>query len=117
MKSLKSFLITVIDAIYSFGFGLVTSSVIYFIIGSVAEIVHGKMLEWTFCGSVSYLFGPDWCGAQIEGGSPWFNHFIHRLLNSTIPWFMMFWGIALICLCSLLLKIVGQHNRRLHDRA
>ena len=117
MRSFKQFLITVIDAIYSFGFGLVTASVIYFIIGSVAAIVHGKMLEWTFCGSVHEWFGVDWCDYQIAGASGWTNHFVHRLLNSTIPWFMMFWGFALIIICQILLKIVGQHNRRLHDRA
>ena len=53
MKSL----IRVVEIVNGFGFALLTGSVIYFIVGSVARLVHGNMLDWTFCGAAHGLLG------------------------------------------------------------
>lgn len=95
-----------IEAVNSVGFSLIIGSIIYFIIGSVASLVGGKMLEWTFCGSVHRLGGPDWCGIEGSTGNAALNYFIHHLINAPIPWFMIFWGFVLTGICALLLKML-----------
>jgi hypothetical protein len=62
------------------------------------------MLDWTFCGSAHHLLGVEWCDGGTHTGEAWFDQFTHRLLNVTIPWFMMFWGLVLAGVSALLLK-------------
>ena len=100
-------LIRFVEIINTFGFALIVGSVVYFIIGNVVSVVHGDMLDWTFCGSAHHLLGVEWCGVEGHTGEAWFDQFIHSLLNVTIPWFMMFWGIVLASVSSLLLKVLG----------
>ena len=47
MKQLTRF----VEILNTIGFALIVGSVIYFIIGNVVSVVHGDMLDWTFCGS------------------------------------------------------------------
>ena len=95
-----------IEAVNSAGFALIIGSIIYFILGSVASLVGGKMLEWTFCGSVHHLGGPDWCPIEGSTGNPAINYFIHHLINAPLPWFMIFWGFVITGICALLLKLL-----------
>ncbi len=113
---MKQHLTRAVEAVNSLGFSLIIGAVIYFIIGSVAGLVHGTMLSWTFCGSAHYLFGVEWCGIEGSTREAVINHLIHRLLNVPLPWFMMFWGFVLVGLCSLLLKLLDKQYPRLHDR-
>jgi hypothetical protein len=113
---MKKSAIFVVEKLTSFGFFLIVAAVIYFILGSVARLVHGDMLDWTFCGSAHHVLGVEWCDIEGSTGEAGINHFIHRLLNVTLPWFMMFWGFALVALCSLALKLLGKDPPRLHDR-
>ena len=103
---MKQHLIRFVEAMSTLGFSLIVGSVIYFIIGSVVVVVHGHMLDWTFCGSMHYMFGVEWCGIEGNTGEPAVNHFIHHLMNVTIPWFGIFWGFLLVALSSLLLKLL-----------
>ena len=102
---MKHRLSEMLNAANGFGFMLIVGSVLYFIIGNVVTLVHGDMLDWTFCSSAHRLFGVEWCG--IDGGisESGLDHFIHRLMNVTIPWFMMLWGVVIVSLCSVLFKL------------
>ena len=95
------------EILNTIGFALIVGSVIYFIIGNVVSVVHGDMLDWTFCGSANHLLGVEWCGIEGHTGEVWFDQFVHRLMNVTIPWFMMFWGVLIAGVSSLVLKILG----------
>jgi hypothetical protein len=111
MDQFKKAVIRAVEVINGFGFSLIVGSVIYFIIGSIAGLVGGEMLNWTFCGSAHRLLDVDWCGIQGDTGEAGFDHFIHRLFNVTIPWFMMFWGFVLTGISSLLLNVLGYKYR------
>jgi len=111
MQELKRATIRAVEIINGFGFSLIVGSVIYFIIGSVAGLVGGEMLDWTFCGSAHRLLDVDWCRVQGATNEPWLNHLIRHVINATIPWFMMFWGFVLTGISSLLLKILGYRYR------
>jgi hypothetical protein len=113
---MKKYVIIAVERLTSLGFLLIIGAVIYFILGSVARLVNSDMLDWTFCGSAHRLLGVEWCGIEGATGEAAFNHFIHRLLNVTVPWFMMFWGFALVGLCSVLLKLLGKEYPRFNDR-
>jgi len=104
---MKSFLLRIVEFLNTLGFALIIGSVVYFIIGNVVSVVHGNMLDWTFCGSAHRWFGVEWCGIEGNTGEAAINNFIHRLMNVTIPWFMMFWGIVLAGVSSLFLKLLG----------
>jgi hypothetical protein len=101
-----------VDVIYSFGFSLIVGSIIYFIVGAVASLVHSHMLSWSFCSSAHYLFGVEWCDVYGTTEEHWLNHFIHRLLNVALPWFLMFWGFVLIGICSVLQIFLGRTSPR-----
>jgi hypothetical protein len=103
---MRSILIRTIEILDTIGFCMIVGSIVYFIIGSVTSVVHGAMLDWTFCGSMHYIFNVSWCGVEGDTREIWLNQFIHRLMNVTIPWFMMFWGFILVAICSLLMKLM-----------
>jgi hypothetical protein len=103
---MRNFLVRLVEILDTIGFSLIVGSVVYFIIGSVTSVVHGQMLNWTFCGSAHYIAGVEWCGIEGHTREVWLNQFIHRLLNVTIPWFMIFWGLVIVALCSLFLKLL-----------
>jgi hypothetical protein len=103
---MRRVLIRFSEALDTVGFALIVASVVYFIIGTVAGVVHGNMLDWTFCGSAHYLFDVEWCGIEGTTAEPAFNHFIHRLMNVSLPWFGIFWGFLLVGISSVFLKIL-----------
>jgi ABC-type microcin C transport system permease subunit YejE len=111
MNPVKQHLARAIDLVNSFGFALIIGAVIYFIIGSVASLVGGAMLDWTFCGSVHRLAGINWCGFGEPSGGSLVRYLLHRLMNVPLPWFMLFWGFVLTAVCSLLLKLLDSEYR------
>ncbi|MGB9152952.1 MAG: hypothetical protein WCD70_07680 [Alphaproteobacteria bacterium] len=108
MNTLKDTFARITEVANSIGFSLIIGAVIYFIIGSVASLVGGKMLDWTFCSSAHHLFGVEWCGIASPTGGSGLKYIIHRLLNVPLPWLMIFWGFVLTALCSVLLKLLDQ---------
>ena len=104
---MKKSITSATEIVNTVGFALITGAIIYFIIGSVAGLVHGNMLDWTFCGSAHTLLHVDWCTLKGNTGVPFVDTFIHRLVNVTIPWFMLFWGFLLVALSTLGLKLLG----------
>jgi hypothetical protein len=101
---MKTALLRITEILNGLGFSLIVGSIVYFIIGNVTSVVHGNMLDWTFCGSAHHLFGVEWCEIEGHTHEAWLNQFIHRLMNVTLPWFMMFWGFVLVGVCSVLMK-------------
>ena len=94
------------------GFALIVGSIVYFIIGNVASLVQSSMLDWTFCGTAHRLMGVEWCGVTGETSDASVNHFVHRLVNATLPWFMLFWGLVLVGISIPLLKLLGYSYAR-----
>jgi hypothetical protein len=109
---MRQFLIRIVEFLDTIGFALIVGSVVYFIIGTVVGVVHGHMLDWTFCGSAHYLAGVEWCGIEGDTSEPAINHFIHRLVNVTLPWFAMFCGIILVAASSFILKLLSYRYSR-----
>ena len=107
MNTVKKPLTRVVDAVNSLGFSFIIGAILYFIIGSVASLVGGKMLDWTFCGSAHYLAHVEWCGIGTPTGGSAVRYFTHRLMNVPLPWLMLAVGFALTAICSLLLKMLG----------
>jgi hypothetical protein len=103
---MKQFITRTVEMFDTLGFALIVGSVVYFILGSVAGLVGGRMLDWTFCGSAHYLLGVEWCGITGDTDEAPINHFIHRLMNVTLPWFGIFWGFVLVGVCAVLLKLL-----------
>jgi hypothetical protein len=104
---MKALLIRLVEILNGLGFALIVGSVVYFIIGNVAALAHGTMLDWTFCGTAHRLLGVEWCGVTGDTNDPSVNHFVHHLINTTLPWFMLFWGFILVGISVPLLKLLG----------
>jgi hypothetical protein len=111
MQKAKQIATRAVEMVNVAGFALIVGAVIYFIIGSVANLVGGHMLDWTFCGSAYRLAGVEWCDIDVSTGEAGLDHFIRHLFNVTLPWFAIFWGVIMTALSSLFLKLLGYRYR------
>ncbi|MDR3448413.1 MAG: hypothetical protein P4M15_01455 [Alphaproteobacteria bacterium] len=115
MNKARETALRAVEAVHTLGFSLIVASVVYFIIAEVVKLVGSDMLDWSFCGSVHYWGGPNWCGVEPTTGMAWFNTFGHKLLTVPLPWFMIFWGFLLVGICFFLLQALGfQYNKSIN---
>jgi len=107
MQKAQAAVIRAFEVIDTFGFALIVGAVIYFILGFICGLVGGHILDYTFCNTAHHLIGVEWCGVEGHTGDAIFDQFIHKLMNVTLPWFMIFCGFVLTGISALALKLLN----------
>jgi hypothetical protein len=107
MQRFKAAATRAFEIIDTAGFALIVFAVMYFIIGFICNLVGGHILDYTFCGSAHTLIGVEWCGLEGHTGEAIFDQFVHKLMNVTLPWFMIFCGFIMTGISALMLRILG----------
>ena len=110
MAKFKASMLRVVGVVYTFSFALIMGSVFYFILGTVAKLVGGDILGWTFCGTTGQMLNVDWCDARLHTGLDDIDGYSNRFINMALPWFMMFWGLVLGGISYMILKLTAEPN-------